>query len=291
MSDMLGISSNAIGAYQRALSTVANNISNVNTEGYSRQDVVLKDSAPKKLASMYVGTGVLLQNIKRQYDAFAESNLRNSTSDLSSQKPMVEYAKRVMDIMGDKNVGLSSAFDDFFASASALSAEPASTVQRTSFLRSADGVASRFGELNTQLELIATETREGLISAAAQVNTLTSQLALINQGLTKSPTLEGQPAELLDRRDLTLRQLSELVRTKVSFAQNGTVNVSLGGTMKEGLVVDGQKPRPIGLTSSASGKLDSANASYWRLMFCSSTPVPTYMLANFLGALSFSTTS
>ena len=121
MSDMLGIASNGISAYQRALSTVSNNISNVNTEGYSRQDVVLKDSAPKKMASMYVGTGVMLTNIKRQFDAFAESNLRNSTSDLSSQKPMVDYAKRVMDIMGDKSIGLSSAFDQFFASASALS--------------------------------------------------------------------------------------------------------------------------------------------------------------------------
>jgi flagellar hook-associated protein FlgK len=256
MSDMLGIASNAIGAYQRALSTVANNISNVNTEGYSRQDVVLKDSAPKKLASMYVGTGTILQNIKRQYDAFAESNLRNSTSDLASQKPMVDYAKRVMDIMGDKNVGLSSAFDDFFASASALSAEPASAVQRTSFLRSAEGVASRFGELNTQLELIATETREGLISAAAQVNTLTSQLALINQGLTKSPTLEGQPAELLDRRDLTLRQLSDLVRIKTSFSTNGSVKVSLGATLAQGVVVDNNKARAIGVNTSVKDKIE-----------------------------------
>jgi flagellar hook-associated protein FlgK len=256
MSDMLGISSNAIGAYQRALSTVANNISNVNTEGYSRQDVVLKDSAPKKLASMYVGTGVLLQNIKRQYDAFAESNLRNSTSDLASQKPMVDYAKRVMDIMGDKSIGLSSAFDDFFAAAGALSADPASTVQRTSFLRSADGVASRFGELNTQLDLIAVETSEGIKSVAAQVNTLTSQLALINQSLAKSPTFEGQPAELLDRRDLTLRQLSDLVRTKVSFTTNGTVNVSLGTTMTQGLVVNGNKARPIGVDTSVPGKIE-----------------------------------
>ena len=256
MSDMLGISSNAIGAYQRALSTVANNISNVNTEGYSRQDVVLKDSAPKKLASMYVGTGVLLQNIKRQYDAFAESNLRNSTSDLASQKPMVDYAKRVMDIMGDKSIGLSSAFDDFFAAAGALSADPASTVQRTSFLRSADGVASRFGELNTQLELIATETRQGVESVAAQINTLTSQLALINQSMTKSPTLESQPAELLDRRDLTLRQLSDLVRVKTSFTTNGTVNVSLGTTMTQGLVVNGNKARPIGVDTSTVGKIE-----------------------------------
>ena len=256
MSDMLGIASNAIGAYQRALSTVSNNIANVNTEGYSRQDVVLKDSAPKKMASMYIGTGVMLQNIKRQYDEFAESNLRNSNSDLSAQTPMVDYTKRVMDIMGDKNIGLSSALDAFFASASELSTDPASTVLRTSFLRSAEGVASRFGELSTQLDLVATETKQGLESVAAQINTLTGQLALINQSMSRSSTLEGQPAELLDRRDLTLRQLSELVRTKVSFSLNGTVSVSLGSTMKEGLVVDGQKARPIGLTSTASGKLD-----------------------------------
>ena len=256
MSDMLGISSGAIGAYQRALTTVSNNIANVNTEGYSRQDVVLADSAPKKLASMYIGTGVMLQSIKRQYDAFAESNLRSSTSDLSSQKPMVDYAKRVMDIMGDKSIGLSSAFDDFFAAAGALSTDPASTVQRTSFLRSADGVASRFGELSSQLDLISTETRQGLSSAADQVNTLTSQLALINQGLAKSPTFEGQPAELLDRRDLTLRQLSDLVRTKVTFSTNGSVAVSLGSTMTDGLVVSGIKARPIGINSSIKDKVE-----------------------------------
>jgi len=256
MSDMLGISSNAIGAYQRALSTVSNNIANVNTEGYSRQDVVLADSAPKKLASMYVGTGVMLNTIKRQYDAFAESNLRSSTSDLSSQKPMVDYAKRVMDIMGDKSIGLSSALDTFFAAAGSLSADPASSVLRTSFMRSAEGVASRFGELSSQMELISTETRQGLQSAVDRVNTLTSQLALINQNLTKSPTLESQPAELLDRRDLTLRQLSDLVRTKVSFSTNGTVTVSLGATMTQGLVVDGNKSRPIGINSAIKDKVE-----------------------------------
>jgi flagellar hook-associated protein FlgK len=256
MSDILGIASGGISVYQRALTTVSNNIANVNTEGYSRQDVVLQDSAPKKMAGMYLGTGVLLSAVKRQYDAFAESNLRSSTSDLSSQKPMVDYTKRVMDIMGDKSIGLSSAFDEFFASASALSADPASTVQRTSFLRSADGVASRFGELSQQLDLISTETRQGLSSAVDRVNTLTSQLALINQSLAKSPTLEGQPAELLDRRDLALRQLSDLVRTKVTFTTNGTVTLSLGTTMTQGVVVDGVKSRPIGVDSSVAGKTE-----------------------------------
>lgn len=255
MSDMLGISGNAIGAYQRALSTVSNNIANVNTEGYSRQDAVLKDSAPRKSAGMFFGTGVELQTVKRQFDAFAESNLRNSTSDLASQKPMVEYTKRVMDIMGDKSVGLSSALDDFFNAASSLSADPASTVLRTTFMRSSEGVASRFAELSGQLDLVSTETRQAVESTATQINTLTSQLALVNQAMAKAPSVELQPPELLDRRDLLLRQLSDLARVKTSFSTNGAVTVSMGTTLTQGLVVDGQKSRPVGLDPAVKDRV------------------------------------
>jgi flagellar hook-associated protein FlgK len=256
MSDIIGIASNAVASYQRALGTVSNNIANVNTEGYSRQDVVLKDTAPTKAANMFFGTGVALEAVKRQFDAFAESNLRNSTSDLSSQKPMVDYTKRVMDIMGDKSVGLSSALDDFFTSANALSADPASTVLRSSFLRSSEGVGSRFAELSGQFDLVGTETRQALESTANQINTLTSQLALVNQNMARSSTEDGQSAEILDRRDLILRQLSDLVRIKATFATNGSVSVALGNTAKQGVVVDGLKSRPIGIDTSIPGKTE-----------------------------------
>ena len=256
MSDIIGIASNAVASYQRALGTVSNNIANVNTEGYSRQDVVLKDTAPTKAANMFFGTGVALEAVKRQFDAFAESNLRNSTSDLSSQKPMVEYSKRVMDIMGDKSVGLSSALDDFFGAANALSADPASSVLRSSFLRSSEGVSSRFAELSGQLGLVGTETTQALESTTKQVNTLTSQLALVNQNMASSATEDGQSAEILDRRDLILRQLSDLVRIKTSFNTNGSVNVALGSTATQGIVVNGNKSRPIGIDTSVPGKME-----------------------------------
>jgi flagellar hook-associated protein FlgK len=254
MSDIIGIASNAVASYQRALGTVSNNIANVNTEGYSRQDVVLKDTAPSKAANMFFGTGVALQAVKRQFDAFAESNLRNSTSDLSSQEPMVEYTKRVMDIMGDKSVGLSSALDDFFGAANALSADPASSVLRSSFLRASEGVSSRFAELSGQLGLVGTETNQALESTTKQINTLISQLALVNQNMASSSTEDGQSAEILDRRDLILRQLSDLVRIKTSFNTNGSVNVALGSTATQGIVVNGMKSRPIGIDTSVPGK-------------------------------------
>ena len=177
MSDLLGISSTAVAAYQRALGTVSNNIANVSTEGYSRQTSTLTQSTPAKQANMFLGTGVLFTSVKRAFDTFAESNLRNSNTDLSTQTPMVEYTQRVMDIMGDDSVGLSSALDTFFESARSLSVDPASSVMRTSFLRSTEGVGSRFAELSGQLNLVSNETRQALESASGQFNTFTTNFS------------------------------------------------------------------------------------------------------------------
>ena len=255
MADMLSISSTAVAAYQRALSTVSNNIANVSTDGYSRQDVALQSNTPAKAANSYLGTGVMFTAVKRQYDEFAESNLRKSTSDLMSQDPLVNYSQRVMDLMGDKSVGLSSALDQFFSSASSLAADPASTVQRGSFLRSSDGLASRFAELSGQLDLIGEETTQALNSAAGQLNTLTEQLALVNANLSKASRLQNQPSELLDRRDLLLRQMAEFAGLKTTFENNGVVSVSLGATANQSVVVNGDKARPIGVDTS-NGKID-----------------------------------
>jgi flagellar hook-associated protein FlgK len=158
--------------------------------------------------------------------------------------------------MGDNSIGLSSALDTFFGAARSLSVDPASTIMRTSFLKSTEGVGSRFAELSGQLGLVADETHQALQTAADQVNTLTDQLALVNQQLVRSPTLDGQPPELMDKRDLLLRQLSEFSRIKTSFTSNGIVSVSLSSTMKQSVVVDGIKSRPIGLDPASGSKFD-----------------------------------
>lgn len=106
MSDLLGIGSSGVGAYQRALATVSNNIANVSTEGYTRQDVSLTANQPRLMGGSYLGTGARFDNVQRQYDAFVESNLRNSNSELASQKPLLSYVNRLIDVMGDESVGL-----------------------------------------------------------------------------------------------------------------------------------------------------------------------------------------
>ncbi|MEY2781933.1 MAG: Flagellar hook-associated protein 1 [Pseudomonadota bacterium] len=262
MSDVVGISSSAIAAYQRALTTVSNNIANMSTEGYSRQTVNLQDNAPEQLAKSFMGTGVVLAGIKRQFDAFAEANLQTSTSDLNAQEPVVEYAKRLMDIMGDKLVGLSSAFDTFFTSAQSLAADPGSSVMRTGFLTSAQGMSARFAELAGQMTGITDEVHKALENAANQMNTYTSQLALVNQQLAKIPVIQNQPAQLLDQRDQLLRDMSELSRIKISYTANGIASVSLGSTMSDGLLVDGLRSYTIGFNPQNPSSNDLVRDPY-----------------------------
>jgi flagellar hook-associated protein FlgK len=257
MSDLLSISGNAVIAYQQALGTVSNNIANVATDGYSRQDVKLQAGTPSKVGNAYIGTGVVFDQVQRQFSAFADTNLRNSNSDLQSQAPMVTYANRVIDVMSGASTGLVSSLDRFFASARSLSTNPASTVLRGAFVRDAQGLTSSFGELSSQLDLVDTETSQAIQTGVAQVNTLAQQLAQVNKQLGKSPSLDKQPAELLDQRDLLLRKLSDFSHLNTSFKANGEVLVSLGASLSHDVIVDGGVATQVGvdLNAAASGKI------------------------------------
>ena len=252
MSDFVSVASNAVSAYQRSLGTISNNIANVATDGYSRQEVVLVANPVAKVGNTYLGTGVMVDRIQRQYDTFVESNLRSSNSDLLSQEPMVNYANRVIDVMGGPSMGLSSALDQFFGSARNLSADPASSVLRGSFVRDAENLATRFGQLSAQLDLVQEETDQLVESHVNEMNTTISQLAEINIQLTKQKNASAQPPDLLDQRDKLLKDLSSFARINTYFQENGVVSVSLGPSITRDVVVDGINSVRIGTSFTAA---------------------------------------
>ena len=250
MSDLLAIGSSGISAYQRALATVSNNIANVNTEGYNRQDVAITSNQPIQKGNGYIGSGARFDAVRRQFDAFIESNLRNSNSDLKAQEPLLSYVNRLIDIMGDESIGLTTAMNQFFESARDLASDPASTITRGIFLRDADGLAARYRELASQLGLLQSETQQAVETDVGQINAYTSQLAQINKQLTKHAEEARQPSELLDQRDLLLRELSSLVSIKTSFSPNGSVLVSVGDTINQGVLVQGVNQRLLSVRPS-----------------------------------------
>jgi flagellar hook-associated protein 1 FlgK len=257
MSDLLALGSNGVLAYQRALVTVSNNISNVATEGYSRQEVELESLLPKPVGNDYIGAGVSVSQVRRQYDAFVESNLRGSISNWVGQGPLVQYANRVIDLMAGDQTSLTNAMTRFFESARALTVSPASSIVRASFLGEANALSAAFRQLHSQLEAVDQESLASLDAATAQANTITEQIALVNKQLQKKNLETLQPPELLDQRDRLLRDLSQLMKVTTSFSINGEVQVGVYSNFSQGVLVDRNAARRLEVaTDPVTGRID-----------------------------------
>ena len=143
MTDILSIGASAIQLYQKTLATVSNNVANLNTEGYSRQEAVSVENNPSQYGIHYLGSGAGLQSIKRNYDEFVETNLRGTLTDFSTFTPLVDYTSRILDAFSSDTNSLTSAFDRFFNVAEELTLQPEGLVLRNELLSAGDFLASR----------------------------------------------------------------------------------------------------------------------------------------------------
>ena len=251
MSDLLGIGSSGISVAQKALSTVSNNIANLSTEGYSRQTTEISQAQPKDVGNGYIGTGAYFDRVSRQYDSFLESSLQQATSDLESQGAAVEYANRLLDILGDEKIGLTTALNKFFSAAKSLSTDPASPALRGVMLRESEGLAARFNGLAGQLSDLGDQSLSAMEADIRSVNSLADQIAEVNRQMLKKSSVLDQAPELLDRRDQLLRDLSEYVQIRTKFDTRGSVTVSLSESATRGQLVSGTQFSALAISPSA----------------------------------------
>jgi flagellar hook-associated protein FlgK len=185
MVDILAIGSGAVNAYRQALSTTSNNIANVNTPGYSRRELRIGESFPVEEGVFSFGSGAQAEAVARAYNEFVERSLRDATSDLEVNDPVIEYTNRIVDIMGTGTVSVSSAMDDFFNAAEQLSTDPISTPLRTDFLNSAEILAARFNDISNQIDKISTESELSFSQSIDKLNALSDQLLTVNKELNR----------------------------------------------------------------------------------------------------------
>ena len=252
MSDFLSIGASAINVYRQAIATTSNNISNVNTEGYSKQEVKITESYPTQIANYYLGTGAFTGSVQRSYDEFVERSLRDSASDLDATTPFIEYTQRIVDIMGSETSNLANAIDAFFNANQLLSVEPASIPLRNEVLNSGSELASRFNMLSAQVDSVAAESKAKVNSTVSQINGLADQLLAVNKQLGRKSDVTKQPPQLMDQRDLILRKMASLVTIGVNESDNGEVSVNLGGPGRGFVFVDSRGTQRVGIANDSA---------------------------------------
>lgn len=230
MADILSNSVSGLLAVQRALTTTGHNVSNANTEGYSRQTVNLSARTPQFMGNGYVGTGTQVQSITRSFDQYVENQLRDVTSDNSRLQFVSDIASQVTTVLGDTESGIAQSTQAFFGAASDVAANPTDTTARQAYLNEASALTDRFNQLDGRLADLNSSIGQQANAISREVNTFAEEVANLNDKISRAYAQDPNalPNDLLDRRDQLIRDIAERVNIRVTDDSAGSLNLAVG---------------------------------------------------------------
>ncbi|WP_460158360.1 flagellar hook-associated protein FlgK [Pseudomonas sp. S3_E11] len=226
---LLNIGMSGLSASQSSLMTTGNNIANVDTAGYSRQQTVQTTKASNQYGNVFIGTGTTLADVRRVYSSYLDAQLRTSTSLDNDAQIYLGQASQVDKLLSDSGTGVTKTLQSFFASLQTLAGNSNDTAARQALLTNAQGLSNRFNAISQQLTQQGTYINDQLGSMAEQVNKLAATVASYNQKISEATGsgASGMPNDLLDQRNEAVRQLSALVGTQVTET-DGRMDIYLG---------------------------------------------------------------
>lgn len=226
---ILNIALTGLKAAQAGMSVTANNITNSDTVGYSRQTLVQNASFSNFSGSGYFGQGVDVVTVTRAYNAFLTAQTTQAASSLSYLNTYSDQMTGLMNRMGTVETGVSNSLNGMYDAMSNLSQRPSDTASRQAALTSAQSAAARFRNISDDLSSLRNGTNQQISSTTVTINELVQSLATYNDKINVAMGSTGNghtPNELLDQRDQVLRELGKL--TSISFStQENSINVNL----------------------------------------------------------------
>lgn len=229
MADLYGIGTSALIAYRRALDTVSNNIANVNTEGYSRQRIDLQARSSAMLGLHGVGNGVDAFGAYRVSDRFVFQRLVRDDMSFGRLDTLRTYSAEVDGWLSDTDNGLSAGLESFFDGVNETVSNPTSTTSRNLLISNAGTLTGQLADLQNRFDEMDGEVTGRIRSNLGRVNEYAAQLAELNDRIAQASINGGEPSELMDQREQTLRDLAGLVGyTTTTTETDGSVNVFVG---------------------------------------------------------------
>ncbi|MCL7743444.1 flagellar hook-associated protein FlgK [Guyparkeria hydrothermalis] len=230
MADILSNSVSGLLAVQRALTTTGHNVSNANTEGYSRQRVSMSAQVPQFMGNGYIGTGTKVDSITRSFDQFVESQLRDATSDSSRLSYIENFASQVTGVLGDTETGIAASTDAFFNAAGDVASNPTDITSRQAFLNQAGALADHFNRVDAQLAQLDQGIGQQAEAISREINTFANEVADLNDKITTAYAQDPNalPNDLLDRRDKLITDIAERINVRVVDDGAGSLNLAVG---------------------------------------------------------------
>ncbi|HJV79594.1 flagellar hook-associated protein FlgK [Noviherbaspirillum sp.] len=229
-SSILGVGQSALNAAQTGLVTTGHNIANVNTPGYSRQEIVQVAAPAQNIGVGFVGKGTEVSNVQRVFDQYLYNQVLSSQVSKYSVDSYYSQIKQIDNLLADPTAGVSSAMQDFFDGVQDVASNPSSAASRQAMLSSATALAARFQSVGGRLNEMRQGVNDQITTSIGVINTYAQQIANLNDAIEKAQGTSGdsKPAnDLLDQRDQLISELSKEIKV-TTVKQGNSVNVSIG---------------------------------------------------------------
>lgn len=212
LSQALSTALSGLRANQVGLSTVASNVANAETPGYTRKTVNQITTTAGDISA-----SVRIAGINRELDQYVQRQLRIETSGSAYANVRSDYLSRLQSIYGQPGATgtIETGFNTLASALQALSTSSDSASARINVINAAQSLAQELNSTSSSIQSLRNDAELGLADATAQANNAMQQIAEINNQLKRGGLQDAATASLLDSRDHYIDQLSQLMDIRV----------------------------------------------------------------------------
>jgi len=255
VADLLGIGKSGLFASKKSLEVTGHNLSNVNTEGYSRQKVMQSTAIPISHGGFTQGTGVKVDGVNRVNDEFINKRLNNALSSNKFYEARSENLDQIESIFNEiDSEGLNQILNRFFNSFRELANQPENETIRSVVRDNAGMVVKDFRRIRETLDMQANNIDRKISTTVSESNRLLGHIADLNGKIATIEAQQGETGDLRDQRDLAIKNLSEFFKVHTYTDEKNRFVITAQGI---GTLVTGLHSQELAVISK--NKIDSSN--------------------------------
>jgi len=230
--DGLHIAKNTLKTQSTVLNTVAHNVANANTPGYSRQTVLLTpviNNTIKGSSNLMIGSGVEATEISRIRFGLYDQMYRKENQDLNDFKRTEELMNQV-ELLFDEpsDRGMNSIFNDFFNEWQEVANVPQNMAARQSLKSISIELTTRMNRIFSRLQIMQEDINAEIATIPSDINLIANQIADLNASIRLSESQGNSANDLRDKRDQLVDELSEFASVRAIEQRDSTYTIIVG---------------------------------------------------------------
>ncbi|GHY89712.1 flagellar hook-associated protein FlgM [Vibrio cholerae] len=234
-SDLLNVGTQSVLTAQRQLNTTGHNISNVNTEGYSRQSVIQGTNAPRQYGGETYGMGVHVENVRRSWDQFAVKELNIASTDYAFKRDTEENLDMLSKLLSSvASKKIPENLNEWFDSVKSLADSPNDLGARKVVLEKAKLISQNLNDFHETVRLQKDITNKGLALGVERINQLALEIRDLQRLMMRVP---GPHNDLMDKHEKLVSELSQYTKVTVTQRKHGegfNIHIGNGHTLVSG---------------------------------------------------------